>query len=543
MKRVLVILASAICLSFCSSSAVAQSCLTKEDVTRLIQRINQPQPQKPDKKLENELVKLATATQEKLQDYVKQEKKTDSLRKRVSSQNEKATAKLCQVLKDVGWPTKGLVEEAGVQSAFYLLKTSAPYELQRDLLPVIVAAVKQDESQKPEFAGVLDRLRVGAGMKQLFGTQAIIRNGFLVLYPIEDEAHVDERRAQFGLRPMAEHLRTLERQYQTPVVKSRDIPPSQLSSGLKQSISGAIQSTLLNTPPISEGDVIRTDTNLVNLNVSVFSNKLKIFVSALTKDDFKVFEDGKEQTVSYFASTEVPFDLVLLVDLSGSTERKRDLIRQSTQRFIEAARPADRISIVTFSDKVNVLSPLTSDRTRLLESITDMTGGGGSSIWDALKFSLDNIVGQKSLERRRAIVMMTDGVDGALSYFHDDFGSQISFADLLEAVRQTDTLIVPIYLDTESDDSPSSWTRQMYENARKTLGALAEESGGTYYKAKKIADLNGVYEQVINDLGKVYSLGYKPENDKRDGTWRSVQVQIVNRPDLIARSRPGYYAK
>jgi hypothetical protein len=72
---------------------------------------------------------------------------------------------------------------------------------------------------------------------------------------------------------------------------------------------------------------------------------------------------------------------------------------------------------------------------------------------------------------------------------------------------------------------------------------LASESGGTYYRAKKLADLNGVYEQVINDLGKVYSLGYKPLNENRDGEWRRVEVHILNRPDLLAHSRPGYYAK
>jgi len=104
-------------------------------------------------------------------------------------------------------------------------------------------------------------------------------------------------------------------------------------------------------------------------------------------------------------------------------------------------------------------------------------------------------------------------------------------------------LIISIYLDTESDhDYMSSFGKRMYENARKTLALLAQESGGLYYTARKIQDLNGVYDQVINDLGKVYSLGYKPTNEKRDGSWRRVQIQIANRPDLSARSRPGYYA-
>jgi VWFA-related protein len=103
-------------------------------------------------------------------------------------------------------------------------------------------------------------------------------------------------------------------------------------------------------------------------------------------------------------------------------------------------------------------------------------------------------------------------------------------------------LIVPIYLDTE-ETMGNPFTKQEYENARHALNLLAQESGGSYYKARKLSDLNGVYEQVINDLGKVYSLGYNPTNPARDGSWRWVQISIMNRPDLVARARPGYYAQ
>jgi VWFA-related protein len=531
------------CFVFVSPRSAYGQCLTKDDISSLVRRLDLPPPSKPNSKLKNELVKLASETQEMRQEYVRTEPKKESLTKRLKEQDEKNTAKLCQAIKEFGWPTSALVEQDGVEAAFYLLKTSAPFEMQRDLLPVIVAAARKDRIQKPEMAGLLDGLRVKAGMKQIFGTQALNKDGFLILYPIEDEARVDQRRAQFELGPMADHLKNLEREYQTPVVRSRTLPNSELNSGVRQSIADTLDSTLLDSPAIAEDDVIRTNINLVNLNVSVFNEKSRTFVSALTKEDFQVFEDGQEQTVSYFASTEVPFDLVLLIDLSGSTERKRDLIKQSTQRFIEAARPSDRIAIETFSDKVTVISPLTSDRAQLLASVKEIKGGGGSRVWDALKFAMDNIDSQKTLDRRRAVVIMTDGVDNALAFFGGDFGSQITFADLLQSVRETDTLVVPIYLDTESDDSPTSWSRREYQNARNTLAALAEESGGSFYKAKKISDLNGVYEQVINDLGKIYSLGYKPTNDKRDATWRNVEVKVLNRPDLIAHARPGYYAK
>jgi Ca-activated chloride channel family protein len=297
--------------------------------------------------------------------------------------------------------------------------------------------------------------------------------------------------------------------------------------------------------PVEDDEVIRVNTNLVSLNVSVYSDKLKTHISTLEQRDFAVNEDGHPESISFFATTDVPFDLVLLIDLSGSTSGKRNLIRTTTERFIEAARPSDRLAIVTFSDTTNIVSPLTEDRKQLLESLSKIDGKGGSNVWDALKFTLDKVVGPKPLERRRAVVFMTDGVDnaltGALTGFNGS-GSTISFADLLEAVRRNDTLIIPIYLDTENDDSSFGTARIIYGNARKTLARLAEESGGLFYKARKIEDLNGVYAQVIEDLGKVYSLGYKPTNDRRDGSWRSVKIQIPNRPDLMTRARPGYYA-
>jgi hypothetical protein len=251
-------------------------------------------------------------------------------------------------------------------------------------------------------------------MKQLFGTQAVSMGGFLILYPIEDQAKVDARRAEFGLSPLDEYIKSLQRNYDKPLIKARQPPASQLSKQLTESLTKAIDSTQLEGEEVDAGDVIKTETNLVSLNVSVFNSKLKMFVGSLTKDDFRVLENNQDQTVTYFAATDVPFDLVLLVDLSGSTQGKRDLIKKSTLQFIQAARPTDRIAIVTFADTSSVISPLSLDRTQLAASVANMANSGGSHVWDAVKFVLDNVLGPKTLERRRAVVLMSDGVDGAL---------------------------------------------------------------------------------------------------------------------------------
>ena len=555
----------AVLVCICGSvTSQAQSCLTPNDIKQLLARIQDapalstpspPNPATPDpqaqptpppnlnKKLQADLIKMAQKQQELLQQVVAEDQTKKSDQEKLHELYENNAVKLCELLKTNGWPTTATVDREGVRATYYILKNSGTYEMQRDLLSVILAAIKKDPVQKPEFAGLYDRLRVSAGMKQVFGTQAVSMGGFLVLYPIEDEKHVDDRRAEFGLSTMETNIRNLERNYARPLVKSRQPPDRKVSKELADSLNRALDSSAIDGTYVDPGDVIKTETNLVSLNVSVFSNKSKMFVGgALTKEDFKVLENGQEQTISYFASTDVPFDLVLLIDLSGSTSDKRDLIKKSTLRFIETARPSDRLAIVTFSDAPTVVSPLTLDRAQLSASVAQMTGMGGSHVWDAVKFALDKVLGPKTLERRRAVVLMSDGVDGALFRLGPARGSVVTFADLIEQVRQNDTLIVPIYLDTE-EAMGNPFTKTEYENARRTLNLLAQESGGSYYKARKLSDLNGVYEQVINDLGKVYSLGYKPTNPERDDSWRWVQISIPNRPDLVARSRPGYYAQ
>ena len=538
-KAFLLVLLAAAAALVCPRAAFGQErCLSDGEVQAMLARVNSPSGGPLDNKLREKLLKLKEESLESFRS-VDAASKEEALMKRVRASREKITARLCPVLKEFGWPGVGLVGQDGAAAAFYLVKNSSSFELQRDLLPVVVAATKRGEIARADFAAYFDRLRLRAGLKQLFGTQATISNGFLVLYPIEGQERVDERRRQYGLAPLADQIRMLERTYRLPLVKSPGSLAREYADGANAAAVARAASGLFDGEAVGEDEVVRVEANLVSLNVSVYSNKLKKHVSTLGQKDFAVFEDGREEAVTFFATTDVPFDLVLLLDLSGSTAGKRDLIRQTTRRFVEAARPADRLAVVTFSDYVQVISPLTGDRRRLLESVSKIEGTGGSHVWDALKFTLDRVVGPKENERRRAVVMMTDGADNALMGFGGP-GSKIQYGDLLEAVRQTDTLVIPIYLDTEHDDPLS---KRVYESARRTLSMLADESGGLYYKARRLEDLEGVYGQVIADLGKVYSLGYKPTNDRRDGLWREVSIRIRDRPDLSARARPGYYAK
>jgi len=537
-KHFLTALLILVTLLACAKASRAQdNCLSSDEIMKMQAQIKSAPNVTFNKKLHDDLMKLWKKDHDRVQDAVS-DRKPDNVLDRLRESRSKAPDHLCEILKEFGWPTKKLVGEDGAAAAFLLLRNTSNPTMQAALLPVIIAATSAGEIRLSDFAFYIDRLRLTAGLKQLFGTQATIRDGFLVMFPIENETLVDARRKQYQLPPLAEYQRTLEQNYRLPLIKATGEITNLFSANEKRSIDKATTVSLIPGQEMEEGDVLRVETNLVSLYVSAFSTRLQTHVATLEQKDFVVTEDGAPQTVNFFAATDVPFDLVLLLDLSGSTSGKRNLIRKTTQHFIEAARPADRLAIVTFTDRPTVVSPLTTDRTKLIAAAREIDGDGASYVWDALKFTLDQVLGPKPADRRRAVVFMTDGADNALSGW--SIGSSISFADLLEAVRHNDALIIPIYLDTEGDNP---FAARIYANARRTLNLLADETGGLYYKARKIEDLNGIYDQVIQDLGKVYSLGYKPTNTTHDNTWREVVVSIVNRTDLVARTRPGYYAQ
>ena len=291
-------------------------------------------------------------------------------------------------------------------------------------------------------------------------------------------------------------------------------------------------------------DTLRIDTDLVNLNVGVASRKAVLGASQLAQKDFAVFENGAPQEILFFASEDAPFDLVLLLDLSGSTADKIGLIRKSAKRFVDAARPADRIAILTFTADIQIVAKLTNDHDALKKGIDDIgKPSGGTNFWDALRFVLEHIVGQSRAENRRsAVVVMTDGVDNALPGVYGE-GSKTSFEDLLQITRRSDTIVLPIYLDTEKEEYQKNSLKDAYALARQQLAMLAAESGNVLYRASKVKDLEGVYQQIIRDLSTVYSIGYRPGNPVHGGAWRAVTVELVGHPELAVRTKRGYYGR
>jgi len=292
-------------------------------------------------------------------------------------------------------------------------------------------------------------------------------------------------------------------------------------------------------------ETIRIDSDLVDLKVSVLGATPSSLAPILEQKDFVVYEDGMPQEISFFAAADAPFDLVLLLDLSGSNSKNLKMIRSSAKRFIDAARDVDRIALVTFTDQPALYSTFTLDRRKLKKSIDHMDEAiGGTNFWDSLDWVLRDLIAHGSNgSRRSAVVVMTDGIDNALPDVPGP-GSQLPFEKLIDEIRNSETIIFPIYLDTEEENVKRYHVpRAAYAQAREELGQIAQTCGTTLYHAAKLKDLDTVYPQVVRDLSTVYSIGYRPKNKTLDGKWRSVEVQLVNRPDLFARTKRGYHAK
>lgn len=292
-------------------------------------------------------------------------------------------------------------------------------------------------------------------------------------------------------------------------------------------------------------ETIRIDSDLVDLKVSVLGSTPTSVAPVLQQKDFVVLEDGIPQEISFFAAADAPFDLVLLLDLSGSNSKNLKMIRNSAKRFIDAARDVDRIALVSFTDQPALYSTFTLDRHKLKKSIDEMDDAvGGTNFWDALDWVLRDLIPHGSGgSRRSAVVVMTDGIDNALPDVPGP-GSQIPFEKLIDDIRDSESIIFPIYLDTEEENVKRYHVpRAAYAQARQELSQIAQTCGTTLYHAAKLKDLDTVYPQVVRDLSTVYSIGYRPTNKTLDGKWRSVEVQLVDRPALFARTKRGYHAK
>jgi VWFA-related protein len=294
---------------------------------------------------------------------------------------------------------------------------------------------------------------------------------------------------------------------------------------------------------ISEGDVIRVDSQLVTLNISVIDRGTNRGLTGLGQSDFKLFEDGQEQRIVQFESASAPFDLILLIDLSGSTREVVKLIRAAALRFVDAARPADRIGVITFAGEAAVVSTLTADREALRQRIETIdTGRGDTKLYDATNFAMNEVLRDAKKSRRTAIVLMSDGLDGTIPGVSGQQGSRVSYQETLRNIQEFDGVLYTLWLNTEYEAmSPLDTQPEAFDAGHDRMKEMADAGGGVFYPVERLTDLAGAYEQVVADLGTMYSLAYRPLKNTRDGQWRTIRIG-VSRANAVPRGKRGYYA-
>ena len=296
--------------------------------------------------------------------------------------------------------------------------------------------------------------------------------------------------------------------------------------------SGHTAETTLETPPLHVGQ--RESVSLVNLYLNVYDDKGKA-ITDLNADDFKVFEDGRAQTLSSFTAARQPLSVALVIDTSNSmgTGNRIEIARKSAADFIKRMAGADKALVVQFDDSVREIQPLTDDHKKLTRAVESLTPSGGTALYDAL-FQVSRKLA--SLQGRKAMVLLSDGRDQAFE--ENAPGSLHEFEETVDALVRSEAVVYSIGLGARLEDETDLAQRL---TLRRLLETFAEKTGGRFYNPERAGQLEGVYQQISEDLGRQYSLAYAPSNQAQDGRWRAVHVEVA-RPGARVVTRPGYFA-
>jgi Ca-activated chloride channel family protein len=234
-------------------------------------------------------------------------------------------------------------------------------------------------------------------------------------------------------------------------------------------------------------------------------------IAGLERKDFSVSEGDATREVVDVEPTRTPFNLVLLLDVSGSVEERLDFVRKSALAFVNTVSPQDRVAIISFRDDVQVISGFTTDRSLLAQRIKDIEAGGGTALYDALAYTLVDTL-KPLRDARTAIVLISDG---------DDNRSFIPFPEILETITETGAVVYPLYLPSgliPASSAPAAATtldptRTRYlaltsradEEGRK----LAAVSGGVYYPVRRFDELQLAYNDIVAQLRTSYTVSYR----------------------------------
>ena len=283
------------------------------------------------------------------------------------------------------------------------------------------------------------------------------------------------------------------------------------------------------TPSLTKAETdennINAQTKQVLVKVTDINNRA---ISDLSQNDFEVYESGKEREILSVKPTTAPFNLVLVLDVSGSVENYVDFIRKAARNFINTVNPEDKIAIVIFNEDVKVLSNFTTDKEKLSRSLDTFDAGGGTAYYDTLAFTLTDILRPLKGERT-AIVALTDG---------DDNNSFLPFDALLGSIQESGALVYPLYVPSSliaasANADPNSAIdplRNRYigltTKAEGEGEKLAEVSGGVYYPISRLSELQNAYDDIVQQLRTAYSVTFRSDLPEQRSGKASPRLRI-----------------
>lgn len=277
-----------------------------------------------------------------------------------------------------------------------------------------------------------------------------------------------------------------------------------------------------------------TGIDLVNVFATVRDERGH-YVMDLEKDDFLLLEDGHPQKVSYFSRDRLPLAVEILIDTSLSMEgRNMEEARRAAAGFLRALEPDDLAGIIGFNDEVHIYHAMSLDREAAAAAIRQVRAGGGTALYDAVAEASRRLAGVED-ERRRAIILLSDGRDEAASGLTP--GSLLTFEESLAEVVQANVILYAIGLGRKLDQKMDFYHRHSLEEV---LNTLAAESGGRSFFTAKAERLKKSYGEVQAELRHHYTLSYTSTNRRKDGLWRAIDLR-VRRKGYMALARRGYY--
>lgn len=343
------------------------------------------------------------------------------------------------------------------------------------------------------------------------------------------------------------------------------------------------------TPKPDEDAPIKIDTQLIDVPM-VITDKAGKPILNLKQSNFVVYEDGKTQEILDFSATTAPFEVALLLDTSGSTRSDLQLITRAAQHFIGSLRPGDRVAIIAYNTErqpnyvgavTEIVTALTDDRSALTAALENVRTSNGTPYYDSLEEVVQKVFKNAPSEQfrgRRALVALTDGVDstssadfesaremlekaGLIAFFIQvdtrPFFEQNLLGDCETAIRFSQAQIRRYYrLFSKGNDIEQAAnfcqlgdferlaiSKKLYELASSEMGLLARNSGGKVFPVADLSEARNAFKSVADEVGTKYSLGYYSSNEKRDGTYRRIKVELKGVPaGTQVRAREGYTA-